>query len=170
MPKSSLITIYLPQFPNPNSHAFSEIPACHHSGLVSLSALFRRYGFPPTEFPDFLKKNGFLLNSSPSEIEKSFKILLSLKSSQDFLVSVVSGCPRVLQLDFLQKWKVGVKQLGVYNITSAAIRNVLDISMKFALSPNDVYGRVKCLKGLGFEEKTIKGFRSCVYGSYVEGG
>ncbi|KAK4382719.1 Transcription termination factor MT, mitochondrial [Sesamum angolense] len=127
MPKSSLISVYLPQFPNPNSHAFSEIPACHHSGLVSLSALFRRYGFPPTEFPDFLKKNEFLLNSSPSEIEKSFKILLSLKSSQDFLISIVS----------------------------AAIRNVLDISMKFALSPNDVYGRVKCLKGLGFSEETI---------------
>ncbi|KAL0342443.1 UNVERIFIED_CONTAM: Transcription termination factor MT, mitochondrial [Sesamum calycinum] len=125
MPKSSLISIYLPQFPNPNSHAFSEIPACHHSGLVSLSALFRRYGFPPTEFPDFLKKNEFLLNSSPSEIEKSFKILLSLKSSQDFLVSIL--------------------QLGMF----------LTFSMKFALSPNDVYGRVKCLKGLGFSEETI---------------
>ncbi|KAL0415969.1 UNVERIFIED_CONTAM: Transcription termination factor MT, mitochondrial [Sesamum latifolium] len=155
MPKSSSIAIYLPLCPNPNSHAFSEIPACHHSGVVSLFALFRRYGFPPTEFPDFLKKNEFLLNSSPSEIEKSFKILLSLKPSQDFLVSIVSGCPRVLQLDFLEKWKLGVKRLGVYNITSAAIRNVLDISMKFALSPNDVYRRVKCLKGLGFSEETI---------------
>ncbi|KAK4436963.1 Transcription termination factor MT, mitochondrial [Sesamum alatum] len=155
MPKSSSIAISFPEFPSSNSRAFSETPASRHRALVSLSALFQRYGFPPTEFTDFLKKNEFLLNSSPSEIEKSFKILLSVKPSQEFLVSIVSGCPRVLQLDFLEKWKLGVKQLGMYNITSAAIRNVLEISRKFALSPDDVYRRVKCLKGLGCSEETI---------------
>ncbi|KAI3454801.1 hypothetical protein Pfo_011464 [Paulownia fortunei] len=46
-------------------------------------------------------------------------------------------------------------QLGIYNITSMAIRSVLEIARKFGLSPDDVFRCVKCLKGLGFSEGTI---------------
>ncbi|KAK6123155.1 hypothetical protein DH2020_043103 [Rehmannia glutinosa] len=50
---------------------------------------------------------------------------------------------------------MGILQLGSYNITSVAIRNVLEISRKFGLSPDDVFRCVMCLKGLGFSEGTI---------------
>ncbi|KAL3637908.1 hypothetical protein CASFOL_018356 [Castilleja foliolosa] len=124
--------------------------------LIPLSSLFQRYGFPCSDFPNFIKKNEFLLNSSPSEIEKSFQILLSFKPSQAFLVSTVIGCPRVLQHEFMEKWELGFKQVGIYNnITSLAIRNVLEVSSKFGLSPDDVFRRVEFLKGVGFSESTI---------------
>ncbi|KAK6123131.1 hypothetical protein DH2020_043127 [Rehmannia glutinosa] len=147
----SSIPITIPPF----SQSLSKTPLSHHRNLISLCTLFQRYGFPPSDFPDFLKTNDFLLNSSPSEIEKSFKILLSLNPSQDFLVSIVNGCPRVLEHDFLENWELGILQLRIYNITSVAIRNVLEISRKFGLSPDDVFRCVKCLKGLGFSKGTI---------------
>ncbi|KAG8379329.1 hypothetical protein BUALT_Bualt07G0077100 [Buddleja alternifolia] len=134
------------------TYAESNIPKPQHSPRKDVTTL---YGFPPSELPGFLEKNEFLLNSSPSEIEKSFKILLSLKPSQDFLLSTVSGCPTVLQLDFLQKWQQGIMQLEISNITSIAIKNVLEVSRKFGLSPDDVSRWLKCLKVLGFSEDTI---------------
>ncbi|GFP90663.1 hypothetical protein PHJA_001210400 [Phtheirospermum japonicum] len=149
----SSVSITIPTFPNPqNSRSLSN----SRTNLIYLSSLFQRYGFPSSDFPNFIKKNEFLLNSSPSEIEKSFQILLSLKPSQDFLVSTVTGCPRVLQHEFLEKWELGFKQLGIYNnITSLAIRNVLEISRKLGLSPDDVFRCVEFLKGLGLSESTI---------------
>ncbi|PIM97900.1 Mitochondrial transcription termination factor, mTERF [Handroanthus impetiginosus] len=151
----SSISIFIPPFSTRNSPSFSSSAASHHRNLISLCNLFLRYGFPPSKFPSFLKQNEFLLDSSPLEIEKSFKILLSLKPSQEFLVSTVSGCPRVLQLEFLEKWQLGVVNWEIPNITSIAIRNVLEISRKFGLSPDDVFKCVKCLKGSGFSEDTI---------------
>lgn len=50
---------------------------------------------------------------------------------------------------------MGVKQLGIHNISSIAIRNVLVIASKSGLSPNDVIGCVERLKGSGFSESTI---------------
>lgn len=143
------------QFPNRFIQSLSRAPSHSHENLNSLCNLFRSYGFPPSEFPDFIKKNEFLQNSGSREIEKSFKIMLSFNPSQEFLVSTVTGCPRVLQLAFLENWKLGVEQLGGHNISSIAIRNVLQIASKSGLSPNDVIGYVERLKGLGFSESTI---------------
>ncbi|KZV22217.1 hypothetical protein F511_36090 [Dorcoceras hygrometricum] len=88
--------------------AISVCVASHHSDLASL---FQRYGFSPSQLPDLLRKNKFLLQSSASEIEESFEILLSLKPSQDFLLSTVGSCPRVLELEFLKNWQKGLLKL-----------------------------------------------------------
>ncbi|KAH6807722.1 hypothetical protein C2S51_028830 [Perilla frutescens var. frutescens] len=152
--KSSIFPA-IPPFPNRFFQSLSRIPPSHHENLNLLCNLFRRHGFPQSEFPDFIRKNDFLHNSDPREIENSFKILLSLNPSKEFLVSTVTGCPRVLQLAFLENWKPGIKHLGVHNLTPIAIRSILETASKFGLSPNDVCGCVECLKGLGFSEATI---------------
>lgn len=151
----SSISFGIPQFPNRFFQSLSRPPPSHHENINSLSNLFRRYGFPPSEFPGFIRKNEFLQSSCPREIENSFKILLSLNPSREFLVSTVTGCPRVLQLTFLENWNEGIKQLDFHNITSIAIRNILEIALKFGLGPDDVFACVECLKGLGFSEATI---------------
>ncbi|KAL8516832.1 hypothetical protein ACS0TY_015186 [Phlomoides rotata] len=151
----SSVFITVPPFQIQNFRCFSKIPATHHENLTSLRNLFHRYAFPPSELPDFLKTNEFLLDSHPSEIEKSFRILMSLNPSQDFLVSTVTDCPRVLHLEFLEKWHLGIKQLGIYGITSMAIKNILQIARKSGLNPDGVYRCINSLKGLGFSEGTI---------------
>ncbi|XP_073295486.1 transcription termination factor MTERF15, mitochondrial [Primulina huaijiensis] len=150
--KKSAISITAPPFLDTNVQSFSVCAASHHSNLASL---FQRYGFSPSQMPDFLRKNEFLLDSSPSEVEKSFKILLSLKLSQDFLVSTVSSCPRVLELEFLKKWQMGFLQLQICNITSKAVKNVLEVAKKLGLSPDDVLRCILYLKDLGLTEGTI---------------
>lgn len=151
----SSISFTTPPFPNRSFRSLSTTSPPHHENLNPLCNLFRRYGFPPQEFPDFLKKIEFLQNSAPREIENSFKILLSLNPSQEFLVSTVTSCPRVLQFAFLENWKLGINQLGIHNISSVAISNILELASKFGLSPNDVRRRLACLKGLGFSEATV---------------
>lgn len=150
--KKSAILFTTPSFPITNLQFFSECAASHHSNLAPL---FQRYGFSPSQLPDFLRKNEFLLDSSPSEVEKSFKILLSLKPSQDFLVSTVSSCPRVLELEFLKKWQKGVLKLRICNITSKAVKNVLEFARKLGLSPDEVLQCILYLKDLGFSEGAI---------------
>ncbi|GER40148.1 mitochondrial transcription termination factorfamily protein [Striga asiatica] len=138
------------------SKSLSPTTSSNERNLISLSNLFQRYGFPHSELPDFLKKNEFLLSSNESEIEKSFQILLSLKPSQDFLVSTVTGCPRVLHHEILENWELGFKRLGICNnLTELAIRNVLEIATKFGLSPDCGFRRVEFLKGLGFSGSTV---------------
>ncbi|XP_073146713.1 transcription termination factor MTERF15, mitochondrial-like [Henckelia pumila] len=150
--KRSAISITAPPFPNTNFQSFSVSAASHHSNLASL---FQRYGFSPSQLPDFLRKNEFLLDSSPSEVEKSFKILLSMKPSQDFIVSTISSCPRVLELEFLKKWQKGFLQLQICNITTKAVKNVLQVAKKMGLSPDDVLECILYLKDLGISEGTI---------------
>lgn len=150
--KRSVISMIAPPFPNANVLSYSVCSASHHSNLASL---FQRYGFSPSHLPDFLRKNEFLLDSSPSDVEKSFKILLSLKLSQDFLVSTVSGCPRVLELEFLKKWQKGFLQLQISNITSKAVKNVLEVAKKLGLSPDGVLRCILYLKVLGLSECTV---------------
>ncbi|KAL2482299.1 Mitochondrial transcription termination factor family protein [Forsythia ovata] len=141
--------------PNPNSQSFSITPKTHQKNLIPVSNLFQRYGFPPSELPHFLKKNQFLLNSNPSEIEKSLKILLSLNPSQAFVVNVLCSCPSVLELEFLEKWQLGISELGISNVSLMAIRNILEVSRKFYLNPDDVSRCIKCLERLGFREDTV---------------
>ncbi|CAA2975167.1 transcription termination factor MTERF15, mitochondrial [Olea europaea subsp. europaea] len=150
-------SIYAPVhfIPYPNSQSFSTAPKSHQKNLIPVSNLFQRYGFPPSELPHFLKKNQFLLNSNTPEIEKSLKILSSLNPSQDFVVSVLCSCPSVLELEFLEKWQLGISELGISNVSIIAIRNILEVSRKYDLKPDDVFRCIKCLKRLGFRENTV---------------
>ncbi|KAL6977729.1 hypothetical protein U1Q18_026518 [Sarracenia purpurea var. burkii] len=146
-------------FPKPKSRSFSTpvpfTPQSLNRKLISLADVFRRYGFRTSELHDFLSKNRFLLNSDSSEIEKSLNILLSLKPSQEFLVSVVFNCPQILELEFLKDWEMGLSGMGISNATLLAIQNVLQISWKFGLGPEDLSRCIQRLKGLGFSDDTV---------------
>ncbi|KAH7848792.1 hypothetical protein Vadar_008037 [Vaccinium darrowii] len=147
-------------FPSPKPHYFSTNPLAsserqENSKLVSHSDVFQRYGFPKSQIHDFLSKNRFLLNSSTSDIEKSLKILLSLKPSHEFLVSVVSSCPSVLEFEFLKDWEMSISKMGISNVSSSMVFNVLEVSRKFSLGPETVYRCIQRLKGLGFSDSTV---------------
>lgn len=117
--------------------------------------VFQRYGFQASQLNDFLKKNHFLLNYSSSDIEKSLKILLSLNSCPKFVASVVYSCPTVLEFEFLKRWKMGFKEIGVLGVSSLAIKNVLEVCRKFDLDPCIVSRWVESFRGLGFSDDTV---------------
>ncbi|XP_060180474.1 transcription termination factor MTERF15, mitochondrial [Lycium barbarum] len=126
--------------------------------LIAVSSLLTKYGFPALELPDFLERNRRLLNLDPAKIEKSLKVLLSLKPSQEFLVSMISSCPRVLEYDAIKKWEGGIQGLeegSKFNLSSLAIRNILEVSVKFELDYDCVLGSLKCLKDLGITNITL---------------
>ncbi|CAK9181462.1 unnamed protein product [Ilex paraguariensis] len=140
-----------PQIPRPPD--FSQ--KTYHMNVVSLSNLFQRYRFPPCKLHTFLTRNRFLLNSHSADIEKSLKILISLKPCQDFLHSVVNNCPRVLELEFLKKWEMGISEMGASHVSWITIQNVLEVSRKFDLDPNDFYRCLQCLKGLRLSDSAV---------------
>ncbi|KAI3686553.1 hypothetical protein L1987_80232 [Smallanthus sonchifolius] len=148
-------TLFLPKsinptFQNPN---FSST-TCSNSN--HLSNLFQRYGFPLSNLHDFFTNNQFLLNSSVSNVETSFKILSSFCSSNNFVVSIVNNRPRILELDFLRNWELGFSKLGFSDNNSfKLIQSVLEASRKFDLYPDDVLQCIKCLKGFRFTSATI---------------
>ncbi|VFR02572.1 unnamed protein product [Cuscuta campestris] len=123
--------------------------------LTSVSNLLKRYGFPLSELHDFLAKNRSLLNSDPSKIEKSLKILFSLGRSQEFLTSVIGSCPRVLEYEFMKKWETGVSGIEGIKLSSLAIKNVLEVCLKFELQPNDVSACLKCLLASKLSDSTV---------------
>lgn len=125
--------------------------------LIAVSSLLKKYGFPALELPNFLEKNRRLLNLNPAKIEKSLRILLSLKPSQEFLVSMINSCPRVLEYDAIRKWEGGIRGLeeGWSSLSSLAIQNILDVSVKFELDYDCVLGSLKCLKDLGVSDITL---------------
>ncbi|XP_052179675.1 transcription termination factor MTERF15, mitochondrial [Diospyros lotus] len=123
--------------------------------LISLADVFQRYGFPASQLHDLLSKNRFLIFSSSSDIENSLKILMSLKRSQEFLVSVVNNCPWILDFEFLKNWELGISELGIPNASSLVIRNVLEVSRKLGMGPGEVSGFVSRLKSLGFSDGTV---------------
>ncbi|KAK4739342.1 hypothetical protein R3W88_003039 [Solanum pinnatisectum] len=82
------------------------------------------------------QKNRRLLNLDPAKIENSLKILLSLKPSQEFLVGIR-----------------GLEEGS--NLSSLAIRNILEVSVKFELDYECVLGSLKCLKDLGVSDITL---------------
>ncbi|CAL5445011.1 unnamed protein product [Camellia sinensis] len=150
-------------FPTPKLQSFSTgrpisselSQKSQYRKLISLADVFQRYGFPPSQLHDFLAKNRFLLNSNASEIEKSLKILLSLKKSQEFLVSMVYDCPLVLDFEFLKNWEMGTMEIGISNVSSLMIQNVLEVSRKFSLGPEDLSRCIQRFKGLGFCDGTV---------------
>lgn len=141
------------KYPIPNSQEFSQ--KSKRENLNPLLSLFQRYGFPPSELHEFLNKNHFLLNLKYSDIEKSLKILLSLNSCRKFVVSIVFSCPRVLDFEFLKNWRMGILEIGVSNLSSLAIQNIIGLSRKFDFTPDDLCCCVRGVKGLGFSDITV---------------
>ncbi|KAF5807297.1 putative transcription regulator mTERF family [Helianthus annuus] len=135
-------------FQNPN---FSST-TCNNSHPIS--TLLQQYGFPIHNLHNFLKSNQFLLNSNVTDIETSLKILSLFNSSTNFITSTVSNCPRVLDLNFLKKWELGISKLGVLD-NMTMIQKVLEVSRKFDLYPDDVLQCIECLKGFRFSSVTI---------------
>ncbi|XP_047325910.1 transcription termination factor MTERF15, mitochondrial [Impatiens glandulifera] len=117
--------------------------------------VLQRYGFPTSDLHNFLSKNPFLRDTKPFDLENSFKILLAMRPSRQFLISLVSNCPAVLELVFLKKWELGLSELGVSNPTDLMTQNVIQISRKFCLSPDNVSKSLKRLKSLGLSDRTL---------------
>ncbi|XP_071703288.1 transcription termination factor MTERF15, mitochondrial-like [Rutidosis leptorrhynchoides] len=121
-----------------------------------ISKLFERYGFPPSDLDNFFKKNQFLLNSSFSNVESCLKILYLFSPSNNFVPSIVYNCPRVLDLTFLKNWELGISKLGFSNDSSfTLIQNILEVSRKFELYPDNVLHCIECLKDFRYSSATI---------------
>lgn len=63
--------------------------------------------------------------------------------------------PRVLEYGFLKNWELGVSQIGILGCNYLAVRNVLEVSRKFGLVPDDFSKCVERLKSLGFSDGTV---------------
>ncbi|KAK1407363.1 hypothetical protein QVD17_38977 [Tagetes erecta] len=131
----------------------------HNNKSNHLTNLFQRYNFPLSSLHNFLNTNQFLLNSPISTIEASLKTLSSIHPSNQFITSILYTCPRlVLDHNFLQKWELGFSKLGVLaskGCNFKTIQNVLEVSRKFDLYPDDVVKCIECLKGFRFSLETI---------------
>ncbi|KAK1372160.1 transcription termination factor MTERF15, mitochondrial [Heracleum sosnowskyi] len=68
---------------------------------------------------------------------------------------VVYSCPTVLEFEFLKRWKMGFKEIGVLGFSSLAIKNVLEVCRKFDLDPCNVSRWVESFRGLGFSDDTV---------------
>lgn len=121
---------------------------------VSLANLFQRYGFSPSQSPEFLAKNRFLLNASLVDTERSLSILSSLKIPNEMVVSVMSWCPGVLEHEFLRRWEVVFREFGFLGVSSAGIMSTLQVSRKFNVGPERFGSIFKALKGLGVQDCT----------------
>ncbi|XP_051146418.1 transcription termination factor MTERF15, mitochondrial [Andrographis paniculata] len=102
----------IPRFRNQASKSISGAPGRHCRNLI---VIFQRYGFLPSEVPNYLSKIKFIHTQSSEEVER----------------------------------------LGIHEISPAAIRNVVEISVRFGLTPGDVIEHVRALVVLGFSETTI---------------
>ncbi|CAN1151700.1 Transcription termination factor MTERF15, mitochondrial [Linum perenne] len=123
---------------------------------ISLANILQRYGFPTSQLQIFLSRNRFLLNWNLEYVERSLGILLSFKIPQSSLVSLLSDCPGVLDLQFLKSWQLGFSGCADLIAYPSVIRSVLELSRKFNLDPAGFMSRIAVLKGLGFSEGTIR--------------
>ncbi|XP_076905128.1 transcription termination factor MTERF15, mitochondrial-like, partial [Bidens hawaiensis] len=66
-------------------------------------------------------------------------------------------CPRVLDIQFLKNWELGISRLAFLDTGGRpkVIRNVLEVSRKLDLSPDEVLRSIECLKGFRFSSGTI---------------
>ncbi|KAJ6758361.1 CGI-12 PROTEIN-RELATED [Salix koriyanagi] len=124
---------------------------------ISLSTLLQRYGFPPSRLHTFLSRNHFLLNSNLHDTEKSLVMLTSsFKIPHKSVVSLISDCPGVLDLDFLKRWEFGFSKFADLGVSSLLIKTVLEHSKKFQIGPDRFNETLKVLRGLGFSESTTR--------------
>ncbi|OMO52912.1 Mitochodrial transcription termination factor-related protein [Corchorus capsularis] len=135
------------------THFFSTIPPkvsqCRNQ--ISLANLLQRYGFPRSQLNTFLARNTFLLNNTNlHDIQSSLNILLSFKIPQNSLVSLISDCPAVLDINFLKKWQIGISKVANLGISPLVICNILALSKRVHIYPDSFLKTVGVLKGLGF--------------------
>ncbi|KAI4343984.1 hypothetical protein L6164_011264 [Bauhinia variegata] len=145
-----------PSFDNPFHGKFSQ--QSQFSKLrkeTSLANLFLRYGFPPSQFHDFLSKNHFLLNYNLKELRKSLDTLLSFKIPQKSIISLICDCPGVLEYQFLKKWAVGLAELRDLTTSPLIIRSFLQYSKGFQLDSVELSKSVEILRGFGFTNASI---------------
>lgn len=120
-----------------------------------LANLLQRYGFPSSTLAWFLRCNRFLLDSEQDGVKTCVKILLSFGLSQDSLVSVVSSCPRVLELGFLRRWELAFSQIGFSPVPPVMVRRILEQSWRCRIEPEDVRRSCQALLEAGFCKRTV---------------
>ncbi|CAN0876951.1 Transcription termination factor MTERF15, mitochondrial [Linum grandiflorum] len=150
-----------PLFPTTGLRLLSTNPSARNQldyrKQISLANILQRYGFPTSQLQNFLSRNRFLLNWNSVDVEKSLCILLSsFKIPQSSLVSLLSDCPGVLDLQFLKKWQFNFSDCEDLRGYPSVIRSVLELSRKFDLDPVGFMSRIAVLKGLGFGEGTVR--------------
>ncbi|KAJ8773173.1 hypothetical protein K2173_028350 [Erythroxylum novogranatense] len=123
---------------------------------VSLANLLQRYGFAPSQLNTFLNRNHFLLSSNLHDIKKSLGILTSFKIPRESIVSLISDCPGVLELQFLKKWEGTFLKFADLAVCPLVIRSVLEHSRKLEIHPDELGKSLKIFKGLGFSEDTMR--------------
>ncbi|KAF5734114.1 mitochondrial transcription termination factor-related family protein [Tripterygium wilfordii] len=147
-------------FANPKPQFLSSVQFSQQSHTqgrkhISLANLLQRYGFPSSVLRNLLATNHFLLSSDSHDIEKSLGILLSFRIPQKSLVSLISDCPGVLELEFLKKWKVGFSKSGNLGLPPMAIKSILEYARRFQTDPDGFQRSLGLLKGLGFTQGTV---------------
>ncbi|WOK99681.1 transcription termination factor MTERF15, mitochondrial [Canna indica] len=159
--------LQIPSFPTQRIGSFSRhlahhrliqsasSPNPHFSQHISIAGLLLRYGFPQCQLHEFIRKNRFLINTSPSDVEKCIGILLSFGLNQNSLVSILSSCPRTLELEFLRKWQVGFSELGLQNLSPSFVQKTLERCAKLTTEPDDLQRSVRVMKNLNFSDKAI---------------
>ncbi|KAI4340157.1 hypothetical protein MLD38_025022 [Melastoma candidum] len=123
---------------------------------VSLSNLFRRYGFPHSDLPSFLEKNRYVLDFRLNEVEKSLAFLSSLKVPRDLAVSVIMECPGILEYDFLKEWERMFRESGLIGLSQISLLNVIKCSRRSGVNAHGFGAVVSALKGLGFRDNTCR--------------
>ncbi|CAA6659329.1 unnamed protein product [Spirodela intermedia] len=83
------------------------------------------------------------------------KVLLSFGLSQDSLVSVVSFCPRVLELGFLRRWELAFSQIGLSPVPPFMVQRILEQSWRCRIEPEDVRRSCQALSQAGFCKRTV---------------
>lgn len=121
----------------------------------SLANILRRYRFPLPQLHEFIEKNPFLLNSSPLDVEKCIGILQTFGLPENSLLSILSSCPRALELGFLRKWQTGFLELGFPTVSSSLVQKVLEQSGRFHIEPEDLHRCVQFVKNVGFSGETV---------------
>ncbi|KAI8543100.1 hypothetical protein RHMOL_Rhmol08G0192000 [Rhododendron molle] len=70
-------------------------------------------------------------------------------------VNDLLSCPSVLEFEFLKDWEMGISKVGISNVSSSMVLNVLEVSRKFSLGPETLFRCIQRLKGLGFSDGTV---------------
>ncbi|KAJ4831854.1 hypothetical protein Tsubulata_017525 [Turnera subulata] len=146
--------------PKTTNRLFSSKPSPPNQSIyrkqIALANLLQRYGFSPSQLQSFLSRNHSLLNSNLQDIENSLGILLSFKIPQKSIVSLVTSCPGVLEVEFLKRWQIGFSKSGDLGASPFVIRSVLEHSRRFQIDPDGFSKSLNVLKGLGFSECTMR--------------
>lgn len=111
------------------------IELCADRGLVAVTRLLERYGFPRTGIYDLIQKHKFLLKCSESELEKTLKTLEFYGLSREILPPFLHSCPSVLNFDYLNQWRPLFSSLQKYPNRIDIIGKLLNYCAKFGLDP-----------------------------------